>query len=253
MIVRETPEHFIFITQHDHAYISGELFSNFKKEFVTIEHYESLKFAIHQHDRAWMIPDAEPILNDTNNMPFTFMDYPERLKLHFYKLGIDQIDLANSYAAILCSMHNASFYANTQLEFGKQFFEREKLRQKHLINKLKIPHDRLLNYQLRILQFCDDLSLYICLNRPCVAKEEEIPLFKNGFPKSEFFHENGKTKVMAYYRKHKNMLRFNSSPFQNTFNIRLPHKSISKKLIREIGLAKAYEMASIDYYTINVK
>ena len=252
MIVREASDNFVFITQHDHAYIAGELFTHFKKEFVTIEHYESLKFAIHQHDRAWLIPDANPLLNDSTKKPFTFIDYPERLKLHFYKLGIDQIDLANSYAAILCSMHYASFYANAQHEFGKQFFEREKLRQKHLINKLKIPHDRLLTYQLKILQFCDDLSLYICLNKPGVSKEEEVRLFKKGFPKTEFFHINGKTKIIAFYQKDHNIIKFNSSPFEGPFDIKLPIKRISKKLIKDIGLADAFESEPVTNYTIKL-
>ena len=252
MIVRETPDNFIFITQHDHAYIAGEFFTHFKKEFVTIEHYESLKFAIHQHDRAWLIPDANPILNDINNKPFTFIDYPERLKLHFCKLGIDQIDLANSYAAILCSMHYASFYTNSQHEFGKQFFEREKLRQKHLINKLKIPHDRLLTYQLKILQFCDDLSLYVCLNKPGVPKAEEVRLFKYGFPNSEFFGRQGATKIVASYQNERNILNFNYSPFEGPFDIKLPMKRVSKKLIKDIGLAVAFESESVANYTIKL-
>lgn len=60
MIFREDPDNYILITQHDHAYIAGELFSHLKKEIVAVEHYESFKFAIHQHDRAWIIPDSHP-------------------------------------------------------------------------------------------------------------------------------------------------------------------------------------------------
>lgn len=252
MIVREDQEDYIFVTQHDHAYIAGELFTHFKKEFVTMEHYESLKFAIYQHDRAWMIPDAIPILNDINKKPFTFFDYPERLKLHFYKLGIDQIDLANSYAAILCSMHYASFYADAQHEFGIQFYEREKLRQKHLINKLKIPHERLLAYQLKILQFCDDLSLYICLNKPGVSKAEEVRMFKYGFCNSEFFGRQGATKIVASYQNERNILTFNYSPFEGPFDIKLFVKRVSKKLIKDIGVANAFESELVANYIIKI-
>ena len=79
MIVRETQDNFIFITQHDHAYISGEFFANLKKEFIPLDYHESLKFAIHQHDRAWIKPDAHPFLNDFKHYPYTFLDYPEKL------------------------------------------------------------------------------------------------------------------------------------------------------------------------------
>lgn len=252
MIVREDIDNFIFITQHDHAYISGEFLTYFKKDFIPIDNYESLKFAVHQHDRAWIIPDANPLMNDENKKPFTFLDYPERLKLHFYKLGVDQIDLANSYAAILCSMHYASFYTDARDEFGKQFLEREKLRQKHLINKLKIPNDGLLTYQLTILQFCDDLSLYVCLNKPGVEKKDEVPFFKKGFPNSRFFHRNGETKVIASYQKDRSILKFNSSPFEGPFEIKLPIKRVPKKLIEDIGLADAYESEPITNYIIKV-
>jgi hypothetical protein len=252
MIVRETQDNFIFITQHDHAYISGEFFAKLKKEFIPLDYHESLKFAIHQHDRAWIKPDAHPFLNDFKHYPYTFLDYPEKLRLHFYTLGIDQVDQANSYAAILCSMHYASFYKESEDAAGKQFYEGEKLRQKHLINKLKIPHDRLLNYQLKILQFCDDLSLYVCLNKPGVIKEEEVDIFKKGFPNSSFFHINGETKIIASYRdKDRNIVKFNSSPFEELFEIKIPLKRISKKLIEEIGLANAYEKEIIT--TISIK
>ncbi|MDA9555194.1 DUF3891 family protein [Pelobium sp.] len=251
MIVREAQDNFIFITQHDHAYIAGEFLARLKKDFIPLEYYESLKFAIHQHDRAWIIPDSTPILNDLTRKPYTFLDYPEKLKLHFYKLGIEQVDQANSYSAILCSMHYASFYQNAEEETEKQFFEREKLRQKHLINKLKIPHDRLLSYQLKILQFCDDLSLYVCMNKPGASKDEEADVFKKGFPNSEFFHKNGETKILASY-KDRNVVKFNSSPFEEPFEIKIPAKRVSKKLIEDIGLAEAYSKEVTTHFTIKL-
>ncbi|MBU1373715.1 MAG: DUF3891 family protein [Bacteroidetes bacterium] len=253
MIVRQDQENLIFITQHDHAYIAGEFFTHFKKEFIATEHYESLKFAVHQHDRAWIIPDTNPIVNDSTNFPFTFIDYPERLKLHFYKLGIEQVDQANSYAALLCSMHYAGYVENFKSEAGKQFYEREQLRQKHLINKLKIPHDRLLQYQLKILRFCDDLSLYVCMNKPGAAKEEEVDLFKKGFKDSEFFSKNGETKIIASYReKGRNVIKFNSSPFEEPFEIKVHCKRISKQLINDIGLADAYEAEPVTFFLIQL-
>ena len=174
--------------------------------------------------------------------PYSFLDYGEKLKLHFYKLGIEQVDQANSYAAILCSMHYASFYKDCEHEPGKQFYDIEKLRQKHLINKLKIRHERLLNYQLKILRFCDDLSLYVCLNKPGATKEEEVAFFKKGFSNSGVFHKNGATKITAEYKDNdRNIMKFNSSPFEEPFEIKIPLKRISKKLIKEIGLACAYE------------
>lgn len=251
MIVREDQDNFILITQHDHAYIAGEFLMHFKKDFIALEHFESLKFAVHQHDRAWIIPDSNPIMNDATNFPYTFLDYPERLKLHFYKLGIEQVDQANSYAAILCSMHYSSFLENSFTDVGKQFYEREQLRQKHLMNKLKIPHDRLLRYQLKILRFCDDLSLYVCMNKPGVSKTEEVNLFKKGFKGSEFFGRNGETKLVASY-KDRNTIKFNYSPFDSSFEVRVHAKRIAKQLIKDIGLADAYANEKTSSYSVKI-
>src|SRR5690606_32635587 len=112
MIVRESKESFSFITQHDHANIAGEFFINLKTDFLPIEYYESLKFAVYQHDRSWIVPDSNPIWDDLNKKPYDFINYPEALKYHFYRIGIEQTDQVNSYAALLCSLHYASFLDN---------------------------------------------------------------------------------------------------------------------------------------------
>jgi hypothetical protein len=251
MILREDSDNYILIAQHDHAYIAGELLSHFKKEFIAIEHFESFKFAIYQHDRAWVIPDSHPLLNDVTQKPFTFLDFPEKLRFYFYKLGIEQVYQANAYAALLCSLHYCNLASVSFSETATQFIEREKLRQNHLISKLKIPHKNLLNYQLRILKFCDDLSLYICMNKPGVSKEDEVPLFKKGFADSEFFHEDGETKVVASY-KDRGTIKFNSNPFEDVFEVKVHLKRVSKKLIKDVGLADAYHAEPTTFFKVSI-
>ncbi|HEX7367675.1 MAG TPA: DUF3891 family protein [Pelobium sp.] len=251
MILREDSDHYILITQHDHAYIAGELLTQLKKDFITIEHFESFKFAVHQHDRAWVIPDAHPLLNDVTQKPFTFLDFPEKLKFYFYRLGIEQVNQANSYAALLCSMHYCRLASSSLSETAIQFIEREKLRQNHLVSKLKIPHLRLLNYQLQLLKFCDDLSLYICMNKPGASKEEEVPLFRKGFADSEFFHHDGETKVIASY-KDRNSIKFNSNPFEGVFEVKVHLKRVSKKLAADIGIADAYHAEPTTFFKVNI-
>ncbi|HTN21933.1 MAG TPA: DUF3891 family protein [Pelobium sp.] len=251
MILREDSDNYILIAQHDHAYIAGELLSHFKKEFIAIEHFESFKFAVYQHDRAWVIPDSHPLLNDVTQKPFTFLDFPEKLRFYFYKLGIEQVYQANAYAALLCSLHYCNLASVSFSETATQFIEREKLRQNHLISKLKIPHKNLLNYQLRILKFCDDLSLYICMNKPGVSKEGEVPLFKKGFADSEFFNEDGETKVVASY-KDRGTIKFNSNPFEDVFEVKVHLKRVSKKLIKDVGLADAYHAEPTTFFKVSI-
>jgi hypothetical protein len=239
MIIRESKEAFTFITQHDHANIAGEFFVNLKKDFVPRDFYESLKFAVYQHDRSWIIPDSEPIWDNLNKRPYDFVTYPENLKYHFYRIGIEQTDQVNSYAALLCSLHYASFLINATTEAGKSFYNKELQRQKHLMQRLNIINDTFLNYQLKILKFCDDLSLYVCLNKPGVEKKEEHPFFKDGFPNSAFFNDGGEKNIVASYAN-KSGVKFNCSPFDKKFDLKITFKNVLKADIKRQGLSKAF-------------
>ena len=240
MILRETTENFTFITQHDHANLAGEFFINLKKDFVPLEHYESLKFAIYQHDRSWIVPDAIPVWNDFSKRPFDFTDYPENLKFHFYRLGIEQLSQANSYAALLCSMHYSSFIGKDASEEALNFKNKELQRQKHLKQRLKIENDSYLTYQLSVLKLCDDLSLFVCLNKPGADKKNVHPFYAKGFPDSAFFNEDGENNIFAHYTD-RQTVKFNSFPFEQKFELKLTLKTVEKKEIEELGLATAFE------------
>ncbi|MFD1631409.1 DUF3891 family protein [Pseudopedobacter beijingensis] len=250
MIVRESKDAFTLITQHDHATISGEFFLHFKKDFISAEHYESLSFAIFQHDRAWLVPDAAPIWNDYLKRPYDFTDYPEELKVYFYKHGIEQVDRVNSYSALLCSLHYSSFFKNALSEAGRSFYQREVQRQKHLMHKLKIKNE-FIQYQLQVLKFCDDLSLYVCLNRPGVPKSEEISMFKKGFENSELFNDKADAKIIASFSD-RNALQFNYSPFVEKFDIKIPSKVMLKADIEKFGLLNVYQGLPLTYTTLKI-
>jgi len=254
MIIREEKEHYLFITQHDHAYIAGEMFSNLKKEFLPNKHYESLKFAIHQHDRAWVIPDSHPLVDDFTGKPYNFLNYPEKLKLQFYKFGIEQVNMANSYAAILCSLHYCSLVKNNTSEDCKVFLEKEKLRQKHLIKKLKLSQNEIeiLDYQIKILNLCDNIALYVCMTKPNTLKMLEHPMFEEGFDNSDFFNQSGYRGIVPMFIQGKLKVKFNYSPFENHFNVKILYKTVTKSLIREIGLFAAYEQAKTSYYALRI-
>ena len=251
MIIQESKEAFTFITQHDHANIAGEFFINLKKDFVPVDFYESLRFAVYQHDRSWIIPDSEPIWDNLNKRPYDFITYPENLKYHFYRIGIEQTDQVNSYAALLCSLHYASFLINANTEAGKSFYNKELQRQKHLMQRLNITNDTFLNYQLKILKFCDDLSLYVCLNKPGVEKKEEHPFFKDGFPNSAFFNDGGEKNIVASYAA-KSGVKFNCSPFDKKFDLKITFKNVSKVDIKSKGLSKAFAAQPWEFYDVKI-
>jgi hypothetical protein len=241
MIIREEQFHYIFITQHTHAYTAGEILGYLKKFFIDINQFETLKFALHQHDRGWIIPDAHPILNDAEKRPYDFLNYPEKFKLHFCKIGIDQVAQANLYAALLCSKYYCQFFEKTESEEVKEFIKKEVLRQNYLVNKLKIDDLDPLYYHLTLMRFCINISMFLCMNKVGSDKDREVPVFRNGFEGSEFFHKVGNTKIVAFYRNKKSSnVRFNSPVFEIDFNLKIPCKVISKALITKVGLVEAY-------------
>ncbi|MBK0383323.1 DUF3891 family protein [Pedobacter sp. SD-b] len=254
MIIREEKDHYLFITQHDHAYIAGEMFSNLRKEFVPDKHYESLKFAIHQHDRAWLVPDSHPLMDDLTGKPFSFLNYPEKLKLQFYKFGIEQVNLANSYAAILCSMHYCSLLKHSVTEEAKVFLDREKSRQKFLCNGLKLSQNEveILDYQLKILNLCDNIALYVCMTSPETRKDQEHPMFVNGLDNSNFFNQYGYRGIVPTFIQGKLKVKFSYSPFENHFDVKIAFRSVPKDLIKEVGLATAYHDARSNYYALRI-
>ena len=173
MIIRQEQFHYIFITQRDHAYVAGEILGQLNKIFIEINQFETVKFALHQFNRGWITPDAHLIINDVNKQPYDFQNYPEKFKLHFCKLSIEQVAQANLYAALLISLYYSYIFADNQSEHVVDFVKRENLRQNYLINKLKIDDIAVLNYQLTLMKFCLNLSMYLCINKVGCEKTKE--------------------------------------------------------------------------------
>ncbi|MFE5320075.1 DUF3891 family protein [Paenibacillus sp. NPDC056579] len=248
MIVRETEKHFIMITQVDHAALSGDMASHFVPSvFGDDSCVEDVLYAIYEHDRSWLRLDDTPIWNDRAAAPYSFMDYPELPKLVLYRFGVDEIEQKNEYAALLCSRHFASFYpqaATMAKEYG-EFVQYEQARQQRIINKLRLTSDSLVNRHFRLLQLCDSLSLYICLNEPGVSKEQEHPWYRNGINGSEkLFDPTDDRKLMAQWTDEETV-QLSPFPFRTPFTAALRYKRIDKRSIRQLGLNEAYRQADL--------
>ncbi|WP_209123663.1 DUF3891 family protein [Alkalihalobacillus sp. BA299] len=245
MIIRETNDAFIMIKQHDHAFISGEVAKHFKCDLLKAEHFfDDAIFAAYEHDRSWIGLDETPIWNDQANLPYSFSDFPLLPKIAFYTIGLDEIEKVSPYASLLCSLHYSSFFSHSNDEKGIQFLNAERKRQEKIKGNIPDLDHALLLEHYRLLQFCDDLSLYFCLNELGIKKEQEHPWFINGFSKTELFND----KIHPLFAEWLNPkeITIRTFPFSNEFKVTLKYKTVLKNAIEVMGIAKAYENSLLE-------
>ncbi|WP_170169059.1 DUF3891 family protein [Mesobacillus subterraneus] len=247
MIVYERIDEFVMVAQHDHAAVSQDAALAWRDDYFTgIERKKEVVLAVREHDRCWIEPDKTPLWNKKKQQPYSFMDYPGRPKLHFYKEGIDETVHINQYAGLLCSLHYASFLKDATSEIGKNFWNEENSKQAKLIIDLGIKNDQEaleeLNFHLDLLKFCDNLSLYICLNEPGTPKQHEHYFYKNGIPQKFSFAHN--KPIMPVWVDQKTV-SLSVSPFVNSLHVSLPYRAVKKELIQKYGLVAAYKASPV--------
>lgn len=237
MIIRETEREFVMITQHDHARLAGEIASHLEKElFLNDEFLSSALLAIDQHDRGWIALDASPIWNTESRAPYSFMDYPLTPKIDKYQRGIDEVENMNEYAALLCSLHYASFMhiRDSLDEACARFYQHELERQRRITDKLSVPQE-VIQRHFMLLQLCDDISLYVCLNEPGVSKEEEHPWFREGF-EATLLGERCEARWINARE-----IRLTPSLLAKELMTTLEQRYILKQKIETLGFSEAYK------------
>ncbi|WP_046228396.1 DUF3891 family protein [Paenibacillus dauci] len=251
MICREREHSFIMIRQHDHARLSGE-FSRHMDSGPTrdTKRWDEVLLGCEQHDRGWIPLDQIPVWNDAEEKPFTFMNFPEPAKLVFYRYGISQLEEMSAYGALLASLHYTALVSHYGEEdpFCQAFLQEEKERQERIREQLS-PADDELAYHRSVLELCDDLSLYACLNEPGVNKSEEQDWWKDGFAVGKKLDVTDHQTIMPEWTE-PGMIKLSPFPFREPFEVQLIYREVSKEKIQQSGLAEAYEAAEEQQLTI---
>lgn len=215
MIVREKPDSFLLVEQHDHALVSGQFARHWAREPWPAN---STLYAIEQHDVAWRGPDASVRWNAEAGRPYSFLDYPSEPKVAAYAAGLDLLEAEDSYAACLCSMHYETLVRGSQGEPERRFGEAEVSRQRRLKAAMSEEEIGSLDRNLRFLKLCDGLSLFVCLNEP--GQRDYPPPYPEGFvldgQEFEPVWEDERT------------LRLDPGPFSGPFGISLPYQTVGR-------------------------
>ena len=204
----------MLVEQHYHGLVSGEFARHWA---VEVRVREAALYAIANHDVAWRELDATVSWNEETGRPYSFLDFPARPKLRAYANGLDDIQARSPYAACLCSMHYGSFMRDARREPEVSFREAEAARRRGIETTLSEEQIESLEYNFRLLQLCDDLSLFVCLNEP---GRNDYPHYKDGFgfmgARLEPVWEDERT------------LRLNPNPFSETCRIEVPYRVVGR-------------------------
>lgn len=257
MICREHDAAIVMVKQHDHGILSGELAAMFKEEHVPEDgRREEVLWAVTHHDRGWIDLDETPFWNDADQAPYSFIDFPLVPKLTFYKRGLDEIEARTPYGALLCSLHferliNISGLDSAELILYQTHEEERRARIHRELEVSKPIGEGELYYDARLLQFCDDLSLYMGLNEPGSPKSEEHPWWKEGFSGSEDFSFTSGRTITAEW-KDKSTLVLDPFPFKKTLQVTFMLRRVQKSQIAQKGIVHAYNHTPEEECTIVV-
>ncbi len=214
--MRETPDSFVLVKQHDHSLISGEFARRWAERPRPLE---STLYAIAHHDVAWRGPDAQVRWNEETGHPYSFADYPPEPKVRAYNEGLDWLEERDLYAACLCSMH----YETLLRRFGgsepeERFVEEAARRQERLRARMSGEELENLGRNLELLRLCDGLSLFVCLNEP--GGDESPPPYPEGF-------RLGEERCRPVWEDRRT-LRLEPNPFSEPFGFEVPYQRVGR-------------------------
>ncbi|WP_379159216.1 DUF3891 family protein [Paenibacillus sp. sgz5001063] len=245
MICREQDGDLIMLKQQEHGLLAGKFAEWFKEQHVPAEGRRAeVLWAVSNHDRGWIDLDHTPFWNDTEGAPYTFIDFPLVPKLTFYRRGLDEIEAHTPYGALLCSSHyerliEVSGEDSPELTAYLKYEEERRARIHRLLESSKPLAEGELYYDTRLLQFCDDLSLYLGLSEPGSLKSEEHPWFRDGFSGSEDFSFTSGRLISAEWQD-KTTLLLDPFPFTENVHVSFKLRRVSKKDVKDKGIALAF-------------
>lgn len=221
MIVIEYNDRYEYIKQHDHALLAGEMAMRASKSPFKQADYRMV-MTVALHDASWKESD-----NEFTGKPIHFVNYPMDKKLKLYKNGIDTIEKIDEYVALLTSLHYTAFFNPEASKEIAQFLSSEKKRQNRL--QALFPKEDV-QFALQELKMWDNFSLYVCLNKPGVKKEDEHPWFKKGIKATS---AKGKSITVDCQWVDSETVAFSPSPFHNVWTATIPVYIVEKSDLKK--------------------
>lgn len=236
MIVYEKEDAYVFIEQHEHARISGHLMSAWDQLPIIGDRLSSnVIYAAYEHDRGWIDLDSWPLWNDAASQPYTFVDFPPKIRFLYYNKGLNEIEQINPYSALLCSGLYTTLVEKFDNDDARQFVSSEKERQKRIKQQLKVDEAQL-TLLMKALILCDELSLFACMKEPGTPTSQ-YEWFARGFSYSA--GNTGADRIFAEWCE-SDTIELTPYPFVRPVELSVVYKEVSKEAARRYGIAHAY-------------
>ena len=195
MIRRDAGDHFLLITQTDHAAVAGQLAGHFgNAKFARPLPRQPLLTAVAMHDQGWPLHDDEPTLNH-RGLPLDVFELPRAIALMVWAASAERAALVDPYAGLLVSLHSLSLsiHATSPPAKKNEKFDVRKMQEQFAVNKFQhreverqeqlrlwlgfnthlplkhglaeahaSPEDDRIRFDFRLLQAMDLISLSLC-------------------------------------------------------------------------------------------
>jgi hypothetical protein len=177
-IQRSTSSLYHLVSQPDHAQISGAIAANFNRALEPDLTPEIIK-AIALHDHGWTqfegyAPSCHPPMTDSNGRPLSFLDASPEVFLQAWSGSIEAAGRTSPAGEYIVSRH-FGLLAQRRLRSVtdppestqrlRDFIVHQAERELHLLRQVELSEAQL-DRLLKLLQFCDILSLVICSGAP---------------------------------------------------------------------------------------
>ncbi|WP_367306797.1 DUF3891 family protein [Alicyclobacillus acidocaldarius] len=248
MIVVDMGDAFRMIAQYDHSLHAGEMGAWLRDEaFSTVGRRTSVLTGVAEHDLAWQGMDKVPMWNDARGTPYSFLDLPDSWKLAHYHCGVDELEARDLYAGLLASRHYAAFFEHATDPDALAFLARERSRQARLLADLGVA-ERDVERDVRIVQFLDKLSLYVCLSDPRSGEGPLVPWLQGPFRELE----SAMGEPIEVQWAGPGRVRLKPFPFRAAFACDVPVRRVDKRQIGAVGIAMAYKTAPVERERVTI-
>lgn len=188
---KQCAESWLLVAQPDHAALSGDLAANFVSPLFPMI-TPLIAHAVGSHDAGWAIfpaeadPAEQPMIGD-DWKPRSFIEFAPHDFLRAWTGSIERAEQVCPEGGVMVSRHfcvlgeirlKQKMDDEHEALLVREFLSREAERQHRLMSLAGVTQERS-DDLLKVLQFCDVLSLYLC----CGADEEvEFPHRFGGEP-----------------------------------------------------------------------